>query len=133
LDNQGIVPFARVVDGAKALEAAVNSEYFSEPVTTMIAQYGNQYLQTNFPNLTYISACKFETTQADEPEPEPEPEVGVAVVPAMAENTQADEPQPGPEVGLAVAPAVAEPQPEPEPESEVADDLMGMLDDLVIE
>lgn len=60
LDSQGVAPFAEVVEGAAAVSAAVNAEYTSEPVVPMIVQYGNKYLQSNFPNLTFISACKFE-------------------------------------------------------------------------
>jgi hypothetical protein len=60
LDSQGVAPFAEVVEGAAAVTAAVNTEYTSEPVIPMIVQHGNMYLQRHFPNLTYISACKFE-------------------------------------------------------------------------
>ena len=53
------MPFGRIVGGAAHIAAAVNFEYVAEPVASMITQYGNKYLQSNFPNLTYVSACRF--------------------------------------------------------------------------
>jgi len=57
LDKQGFTPFAKIVKGMEWI-AAVNDEYKEEPVQGKIVKQGNDYLQRQFPNLSYITTIR---------------------------------------------------------------------------
>jgi hypothetical protein len=60
LDSQGVAPFGEVVEGMDVVDA-INAEYGGEPEVPMILKIGNRYLQKNYPNLTIITACRFDS------------------------------------------------------------------------
>lgn len=97
-DTQGVTPFAEVVGGVDALRSVINDEYGTEPDFQLIKQYGNGFLQGNFPNLTYIKRCRFEHSEVT-------PEAGKAVPEGIPLVAKVDE-----------AGGLAETEPEPEPE-----------------
>lgn len=57
-DAQGITPFAEVVGGVGSFASVINQEYGTEPDLQLIRQYGNAFLEGNFPNLTFVRRCR---------------------------------------------------------------------------
>ncbi|MFH1567675.1 MAG: peptidylprolyl isomerase, partial [Gemmatimonadota bacterium] len=57
LDGMGFAPIGRVVEGMEAVEA-INPEYGEAPNQGKIFESGNEYLQKQFPNLTYIQRAR---------------------------------------------------------------------------
>ncbi|MEE2659474.1 MAG: peptidylprolyl isomerase [Candidatus Latescibacterota bacterium] len=53
LDGLKFAPFGRVVEGMDVVDA-INPEYGEQPSQEMIAGDGNEYLNSEFPNLDYI-------------------------------------------------------------------------------
>jgi len=53
LDSQGFSPFGMVVNGMDSVDK-INTEYDQRPQQHRIAKFGNQYLNSEFPNLDYI-------------------------------------------------------------------------------
>lgn len=66
-DKQGITPFAEVVGGVGALASAITPEYGTEPDLRLIRQYGNPFLEANFPNLTFVRRCRFQQSIRGQP------------------------------------------------------------------
>lgn len=58
LDGQGFAAIGKIVDGREKLER-VNTEYGEKPNQGKIHQLGNEYLEDNFPRLSYIKSVKF--------------------------------------------------------------------------
>lgn len=56
LDGMGFAPFGRVVDGMDVVDA-INPEYGEQPSQGKIAEQGNEYLISQFPNLDYIQSA----------------------------------------------------------------------------
>jgi hypothetical protein len=65
LDSQGVAPFGEVVEGMEVVDI-INAEYGGEPEVPMILKIGNRYLQQNYPNLTMITSCRFESASDSE-------------------------------------------------------------------
>ena len=57
LDGQGFAPFAQVVDGMDVVEN-LYAGYGEQPQQPLIESQGNQYLQSQFPQLDYIKSAK---------------------------------------------------------------------------
>jgi peptidyl-prolyl cis-trans isomerase A (cyclophilin A) len=57
LDPQGFAPFAMVVEGMSVVES-FNKEYGEKPDQDSIRQRGNEYLNSQFPNLDYIKKAE---------------------------------------------------------------------------
>lgn len=66
LDELGFSPFGRVIKGMESVEK-INSEYGERPDQGLIQQYGNEYLERQFPRLDYIEkATVLEDDEAGE-------------------------------------------------------------------
>ena len=57
LDGQGFSPFGRVVEGMDVVDK-LNAEYGEKPQQHLITSQGNAYLNTRFPNLSYIQTAR---------------------------------------------------------------------------
>lgn len=65
LDPQGFAPFGRVTSGMEAIHA-LNAEYGESPNQGRIAQAGNAYLNSEFPNLDGIKTARI-TSEGGQP------------------------------------------------------------------
>ena len=59
LDNQGFSPLGKVVEGMEIVDG-LYSGYGEQPNQGFIQQYGNKYLESQFPNLDYIQKASIE-------------------------------------------------------------------------
>lgn len=57
LDKQGFSPFAEVISGMEFVEQ-IYSDYGEKPNQGKVQSKGNEYLQAEFPNLSYIASTK---------------------------------------------------------------------------
>ena len=57
LDPQGFAPFGKVSEGMDVVDH-LYSGYGQTPQQPLIQSQGNQYLQSQFPNLDYIKTAK---------------------------------------------------------------------------
>lgn len=57
LDGMGFSPFGKVVSGMEFVDA-INSEYGESPDQGAITRSGNEYLNKNFPRLSYIETAR---------------------------------------------------------------------------
>lgn len=74
LDAMGFSPFGQVIEGMDVVDQ-INSEYGEEPQQPSIEIQGNAYLQSRFPNLSYIQTARIikdDLNPATEDEPAPE-------------------------------------------------------------
>ena len=53
LDTQGFSPFGEVTEGMQFVDG-IYAEYREQPKQDMIQKHGLEYLQENFPKLSYI-------------------------------------------------------------------------------
>jgi peptidyl-prolyl cis-trans isomerase A (cyclophilin A) len=58
LDRQGFAPFARIVAGLEWIDA-IEDQYRELPNQGQIQQRGNEYLEENFPNLSFIAQARW--------------------------------------------------------------------------
>jgi cyclophilin family peptidyl-prolyl cis-trans isomerase len=58
LDGQGFAPFARIVTGLEWIDA-IQDQYREKPDQGQIQQRGNEYLEENFPNLSFIAQAQW--------------------------------------------------------------------------
>jgi cyclophilin family peptidyl-prolyl cis-trans isomerase len=68
LDEQGIPPFAEVIDGIEVLDKLFGGygkggSYGPSADEEMIVEQGNSYLEQNFPKLSYIGTVRRETIE----------------------------------------------------------------------
>merc|ERR1719473_2304920 len=54
LDSQGFAPFAQVVDDGMRVVKQIESKYREKPNQGLIQSQGNAYLDSNFPDLSYV-------------------------------------------------------------------------------
>lgn len=59
LDGMGFAAFGRIVEGMDVVDA-INPEYGEQPNQGKIAERGNEYLTSQFPNLDYIQSATIE-------------------------------------------------------------------------
>lgn len=59
LDKEGFAPFAQVVEGMEYVDA-INSKYKEKPSQGKIQRRGNEYLNEEFPDLSYIVTLREE-------------------------------------------------------------------------
>ena len=76
LDEMGFSAFGQVIDGMDVVDQ-INSEYGEQPQQPSIEIQGNAYLQSEFPNLSYIQTARIvkddlNTESAPKPAPESE-------------------------------------------------------------
>jgi peptidyl-prolyl cis-trans isomerase A (cyclophilin A) len=57
LDDEGFAPFARIVSGLELIDQ-IQDKYREQPAQGQIQQRGNEYLQENFPDLSYVGAAR---------------------------------------------------------------------------
>jgi len=66
LDRMNFIPFAEVLgDGMKVIDR-VQDKYAEQPDMNEVMRHGNSYLQTNFPDLSYIERCEYSFPEAQE-------------------------------------------------------------------
>jgi cyclophilin family peptidyl-prolyl cis-trans isomerase len=58
LDLQGFAPFARIITGLDLIDT-IQDQYREQPNQNQIQQRGNEYLEENFPNLTFIAQARW--------------------------------------------------------------------------
>jgi cyclophilin family peptidyl-prolyl cis-trans isomerase len=58
MDRQGFAPFARIVAGLEWIDA-IEDQYREQPNQGQIQQRGNEYLEENFPNLSFITQARW--------------------------------------------------------------------------
>merc|ERR1719161_3190083 len=74
LDSQGFTPFAQVVDDGMRVVKQVEDKYREKPNQGLIQSQGNAYLNSNFPDLSYvISVTKSKVKSESSPELPAEP------------------------------------------------------------
>jgi len=56
LDKQGFAPFAEVLDDGMKVVDRIQQKYREEPNQGSIQSKGNTYLETNFPDLSFVSS-----------------------------------------------------------------------------
>ena len=72
LDKKDFAPVARCVLGCNVLDK-ITLEYGQKPKQGLLKKQGNSYLQSNFPNLDYITAASFVPAPAAVPAADEEP------------------------------------------------------------
>ncbi len=92
LDPQGFAPFGRVISGMEAIHA-LNAEYGETPNQMRIAQSGNEYLESEFPNLDGIKTARV-TSEGDQPASASTAETTPSTPPAEPASTEPAQPAP---------------------------------------
>ena len=64
LDREGFAPFAQVLEGMEFIDL-INAEYREKPNQGKIQRRGNEYLNEEFPNLSYIATLREEPQGED--------------------------------------------------------------------
>lgn len=93
LDNFGFVPFGRVIKGLEIFEKLIYKDYGEKPDVEKIIAKGKDYLDVEFPNLSYILSAKIimKTTTSTPPSASISPPPGASAPGATGANNDGSE------------------------------------------